>query len=201
MWVIPGVDMGDFPSKSNGDINHLAEADAEFEPGCLTLDGEISQTERVDLLKYHKDRADPSADPLVPHHSSITMHAGKGHEGSWYGDDALAHAELLMDQFDILFNLEDSVSDPKLSRASDIRNVTPEQRAKFKHGMVFQGDRSQGHLKRDPTCLNVNNQRGDLPGNSGKMRGGVFRVFRERYSGYSGRGIQGIQGEVFRVFR
>ena len=46
MWIIPGVDMGDCPSKSRGDINHLAEADAEFAPGCLSLDGEIGQTER-----------------------------------------------------------------------------------------------------------------------------------------------------------
>ena len=53
MWVIPGVEMGDFPSKSDVDINHLAEPDSEVEPGCLTLDGVISQTERKDLLAYH----------------------------------------------------------------------------------------------------------------------------------------------------
>ena len=106
MWVIPGVEMGDFPSKSDADINHLAEADAEFAPGCLTLDGEIGQTERKDLIHYHNERANPNSNPLVPHHSSITMHAGGGNEGSWMGDDACAHTELLMDQFDVQFNLE-----------------------------------------------------------------------------------------------
>ena len=35
------------------------------------------------------------------------MHAGKGNgkEGSWEGDDANMHFELMMDQFNILFNL------------------------------------------------------------------------------------------------
>ena len=50
MWVIPGTEMGDFPSKSDADINHVAEADAEFAPGCLTLDGQISQIERKAMV-------------------------------------------------------------------------------------------------------------------------------------------------------
>ena len=86
------------------------------------------------------------------------MHAGGGNEGSWIGDDANAKAELLMDQFDIQFNLEASVPDMKLSKASDVRNLTEEQIARHQHGMAMQVDRSQGHLKRDRTSLNVNNE-------------------------------------------
>ena len=160
MWVIPGVEMGDFPSKSDADINHLAEADGEFAPGCLTLDGEIGQTERKDLIKYHNDRANPNENPLIPHHSSISMHAGGGNEGSWMGDDACAHAEVLMDQFDVEFNLEESVPDMTLARASDVRDLTQEQIDEHEHGLAMQVDRSQGHLKRDPTSLNVNNDPG-----------------------------------------
>ena len=74
--------MGDFPSKSDADINHLAEADSEFEPGWLTLDGEINQTERKYLLAYHAGRADQSLNPATPHDSSITLHADSGNEGS-----------------------------------------------------------------------------------------------------------------------
>jgi hypothetical protein len=37
------------------------------------------------------------------------MHAGKGHEGCWEGNDAYMHFELMMDQFYILFNLEHKV--------------------------------------------------------------------------------------------
>ena len=61
-----------------------------------------------------------------------------------------------MDQFDVLFNLEESVPDPKLATADDMRNITADQRRLFKHGMVLQVDRSQGHLKRAPDALNVN---------------------------------------------
>ena len=137
MWVIPGVEMGDFPSKSDADINHLAEADGEFAPGCLTLDGEIGQTERKDLIKYHNERANPNSNPLIPHHSSISMHAGGGNEGSWMGDDACAHAELLMDQFDVEFNLEESVPVMTLARASDVRDLTQEEIDEHEHGLAM----------------------------------------------------------------
>lgn len=44
---------------------------------------------------------------MIPHCSTVHMHAGKGNgkEGSWEGDGANMHFELMMDQFDILFNL------------------------------------------------------------------------------------------------
>ena len=164
MWIIPGVDMGDCPSKSRGDINHLAEADAEFAPGCLSLDGEIGQTERKTMMEYYKQRQDPEKNPRIPLHSSISMHAGAGHEGSWMGDDALAQSELLMDQFDVLFNLVDKVPDPTAATANDVRHITNAERSQFKHGMCMQVDQSQGHLKRAADSLNTNNGINVKPG-------------------------------------
>ena len=45
--------------------------------------------------------------------------------------------------------------DPSLACANDIINVTPEERLKFKYGMVMQVDRSQGHLKQADDGLNA----------------------------------------------
>ena len=47
-----------------------------------------------------------------------------------------------------------------LARASDVRDLTQEQIDEHEHGLAMQVDRSQGHLKRDPTSLNVNNEPG-----------------------------------------
>ena len=104
--------MGDMPTKSDGDICHLSEADAEFAIqfgcGCLSLVGKPGWITRKDLIGYISAKR-AGENPPVPHFSTVYMHAGKGHEGSWEGDDANMHFELMMDQFDILFNLEHKV--------------------------------------------------------------------------------------------
>jgi hypothetical protein len=107
-WVIPGLEMGDMPTKSDGDICHLSEADAEFGCGCLSLVGKPGWITRKDLIGYISAKR-AGENPPLPHFSTVYMHAGKGHEGSWEGDDANMHFELMMDQFDILFNLEHKV--------------------------------------------------------------------------------------------
>ena len=110
-WVIPGLEMGDMPTKSDGEICHLSEADAEFGCGCLSLVGMPGWITRKDLVEYIRAKR-AGENPLIPHFSTVYMHAGKGHEGSWEGDDANMHFELMMDQFDILFNLAHRVSIP-----------------------------------------------------------------------------------------
>ena len=157
-WLIPGVEMGEMPTKSDGEILHLSEADAEVSPGCLSLDGTIGRINRKDLKEYIRAKH-AKENPRIPLHSSIWMHAGKGNhqEGNWEGDDAAMHFELLMDQFDILFNLVDEVPDAREARANDILNVTSAQRLQFKYGMAIQIDRSQGHMKRNHRSLNTKN--------------------------------------------
>lgn len=169
-WLIPGIEMGAMPTKSDGEILHLSEADAEVGPGCLSLDGEIGKIYRKDLIEYIRAKHN-GEDPLVPHHSSIWMHAGKGNhqEGSWTGNDALMHFEFLMDQFDVLFNLVHQIPDPKLARANDILNVTDSQRQQFMYGLAIQIDRSQGHMKRDPESHNTKNGDGMKVTTKGKQ--------------------------------
>ena len=105
-WIIPGLEMGDMPTKSDGDLCHLSEADAEFGCGCLSLVGKPGWISRKQLVEYIRAKR-AGENPLIPHYSTVHMHAGKGNgkEGSWEGDDANMHFELMMDQFDILFNL------------------------------------------------------------------------------------------------
>ena len=65
-----------------------------------------------DEVKTHVPliRAKFRAEHLALEHMLVNLTgAGKGHEGSWEGNDANMHFELMMDQFDILFNLEHKV--------------------------------------------------------------------------------------------
>ena len=55
-WLIPGVDMGDIPPKSDGKFKHLAELDAEHEGGCISLDSTVGQISRSELHEYIKDK-------------------------------------------------------------------------------------------------------------------------------------------------
>ena len=154
MWIIPNVDHGDMPTKSDGEICHLAEMDVEFGCGALSLDGKLGQIERKEMVAYLRDKH-LGLNPKIPLYTSIAMHAGKGNEGSWEGDDANMHLELMQDVFDILFNLEHRVPDPTKATANDILKITDAERAKFEHGLVYQIDRSQGHLKRAADSLNT----------------------------------------------
>ena len=82
-WLIPGVEMGEMSTKSDGEILHLSEADAEISLGCLSLSGTIGRTTRVQMKEYIRAKR-AGENPRIPHHSSVWMHAGKGshQEGS-----------------------------------------------------------------------------------------------------------------------
>ena len=51
-WLIPGVDMGDIPAKSDGEFEHLAELDCEHKGGSISLDGTVGQISRKDLHHF-----------------------------------------------------------------------------------------------------------------------------------------------------
>ena len=90
-WLIPGVDMGDVPPKTDGEFEHLAECDSEMWGGTISLDGTIGQISRKELRSYiEAKRGGISA--LVPRYCSICFHAGASGEGYWTGDDALTMA-------------------------------------------------------------------------------------------------------------
>ena len=169
-WIIPGVEMGAMPTKSDGKILHLSEADAEIQNGCLSLDGRIGHITKKELEAYIQGKHN-GENPQIPLHSSVWMHAGKGNhqEGSWTGEHALMHFELLMDQFDVLFNLAHKVSDPAGARANDVLDVTEAEREAFQYGLAIQIDRSQGHMKRDHTSLNTKNGAGMKTSTKGKQ--------------------------------
>lgn len=167
-WIIPGIEMGDMPKKSDGDICHLSEADGEFGPGCLSLTGAPGMISRTTMREYLRAKR-AGENPLVPHHATVYMHAGGANEGSWEGDDANDHMELLQDMFDVVFNLEAELPDMKAARANDLLAITPERRAAFKYGLVMQIDRSQGHMKRPPCGLNTKNPPGINKGPGGKQ--------------------------------
>ena len=154
-WLIPGVDMGDIPPKSEGEYEHLAEADLEIQGGTLSLTMLPGQISRTDMRAYIAAKRAKNLDYLVPHYSSVRMHAGQGAEGSWFGDDSKEHFELIVDIFDILFNMPE-VLDPTKATVGDLLKVTKEQRQAFPHGLAVQGDRSQGHLKMSADCINAN---------------------------------------------
>jgi hypothetical protein len=158
-WFIPGVDMGDMPTKSDGDILHMSEMDMELAPGCLSLDGEVGAIQRKEMHDYIQGKH-RGENPKVPLYSSVHMHAGKGHEGSWMGDDAHMHMELLLDQFDVLMNLQHRIADPTTARADELLAITASERSSFKHGLACQVDRSQGHMKRAVDGLNTKNGKG-----------------------------------------
>ena len=160
-WLIPGVEMGDMPTKSDGEILHMSESDAEFGCGCLSLDGKIGFITLKELAAYIKDKHE-GKNPKIPLHSSVHMHAGKADhkEGSWEGKHAFMHFELMCDQYDVLFNLEHRVPDPTKATASDVLSITDEERDAFKFGMAQQIDRSQGHLKRNHESHNTKNGKG-----------------------------------------
>ena len=75
------------------------------------------------------------------------MHGGAGWEGYWLGDDAKMQFELILDIFDVRYNMYMPwVEDAAKATTHDLAAVTDEQRAKFPYGLAVQGDRSQGHL-------------------------------------------------------
>ena len=154
-WLIPGVDMGDIPPKSDGEYEHLAENDVEMQGGTLSLTLQPGQISREDMRKYIAAKRARQVDYPVPHYSSVRMHAGAGAEGSWFGDDAKDHFELIIDIFDLVFNMP-WVQDPTKATVGDLLAVTKQQREAFKHGLAVQGDRSQGHLKMSKDCINAN---------------------------------------------
>ena len=70
-WKIPGIEMGDCPPKSKGDIMHLADANAELEPGCFSLDGELGtydHKERNEELHCSEACWRGSGGPNAQHH-------------------------------------------------------------------------------------------------------------------------------------
>ena len=168
-WLIPGVDMGDIPPKSDGEYEHLAEVDAELEGGTISLTRLPGQISRQDMRKYIKAKRERQVAYPVPHFSTVRMHAGSGGEGAWFGDDAKDHFELIIDIFDIVFNMP-WIEDPAKATVGDLLAVTKEQRAIFPHGLAVQGDRSQGHLKMAPDCPNANKIRKKVGGGQPHFR-------------------------------
>ena len=143
--------MGDCPPKSKGDILHLADANAETESGTLSLDGKLGIITLKDLRAYIRGKHS-GKNPPVPSYITVRMHAGKGNEGYWSGEEAMMHFELILDIFDLLFNMP-WVADVTKATANDLLAVTNEQRAVFKYGLCVQIDRSQNHLRRPPDAL------------------------------------------------
>ena len=70
------------------------------------------------------------------------MHGGAAGEGYWLGDDAKMQFELILDIFDVKFNMP-WIIDPLKATTMDLAAVTDVQRAAFQHGLAVQGD----HLK------------------------------------------------------
>ena len=87
-----------------------------------------------------------------------------GGEGYWLGDDAKMQFELILDIFDVRYNMTWIPNGTKAT-THDLAAVTDEQRAKFPYGLAVQGDRSQGHLKMAPDCTNAN-----------KLRKGAYKL-------------------------
>ena len=81
-------------------------------------------------------------------------------EGYWLGDDAKMQFELILDIFDVRYNMP-WVEDATKATTHDLAAVTDEQRAKFPYGLAVQGDCSQCHLKMAPdsVCTNANKLR------------------------------------------
>ena len=177
-WFIPGIDMGDMPTKSHGDIEALAQMDNEFGAGCITLSGAVGQTHIKDMSSYIRDRHD-GKDCLVPHFSSVRMYAGQGEgkDGTWAGKESLEHIEMIVDQFDVTFNLVHRIPDPKLATAQDILKITEDEIAAFAHGLCIQVDRSQSHLSRPKDGLNTKNGKG-----INKKAGGAQPHFRHTFA-------------------
>ena len=171
-WLIPGVDMGDIPPKSDGEFEHLAEVDSELTGGTLSLDGSVGQTSRSELREYMKAKREGRL-CKIPCWSSIRMHGGAAGEGYWLGDDAKMQFELILDIFDVKFNMP-WIIDPLEATTMDLAAVTDVQRAAFQHGLAVQGDRSQGHLKMAVDCTNANKIR--------KNPGGLQPHFRHTFS-------------------
>ena len=157
-WKIPGIEMGDCPPKSKGDIIHLADANAEVKSGCLSLDGKLGMITRKEMKNYISRKRKGEA-VRIPLHGTVWMHAGASGEGYWMGEDAMMQFELHCDQFDVVFNMP-WIQDPTKATAQDILALTDAQRAEFKYGMCEQIDRSQNHLRRPPDGLNVKNGKG-----------------------------------------
>ena len=172
-WLIPGVDMGDIPPKSDGEYEHLSELDMEIEGGTLSLTRLPGQISRQQLRAYIKAKRDKVLHYKVPHYTSVRMHAGAGGEGSWFGDDAKDHFELIMDVFDILFNMP-WIADPLQATVGQVLAVTKQVRAIFPYGLAVQGDRSQGHLKMAADWPNANKIR--------KKHGGGQTHFRHMFA-------------------
>ena len=156
-WLIPGVDMGDIPPKSDGEFEHLAELDAEHEGGCISLDGTVGQISRTQLHEYIKDKR-AGQKVKVPRWASVRMHGGAGGEGYWLGDDSAMQFELIIDIFDVRYNMP-WIADPTEATTEDLAAVTDAQRAVFPYGLAVQGDRSQGHLKMAADSTNANKLR------------------------------------------
>ena len=79
-WLIPGVDMGGIPAKSDGEFEHLAELDCEHEGGSISLDGTVGQISRKDLHNYIACKRKGTL-MVVPRWGSVRMHGGAGGEG------------------------------------------------------------------------------------------------------------------------
>ena len=154
-WKIPGIEMGDCPPKSKGDIIHLADANAELRSGCLSLNGELGMITRKEMRHYiHEKHAGRAV--AVPIYNTVIMHVGASGEGYWTGEDAMMQFEMTCDQYDVVFNMP-WITDPMEATSLDILALTDEQRADFMYGLCEQLDRSQNHLRRPPDGLNVKN--------------------------------------------
>ena len=157
-WKIPGIEMGDCPPKSKGDIIHLADANAELKSGTLSLDGLLGMITRKELRHYIKMKREGKEVP-VPKYITVWMHAGSAGEGYWIGEDAMMQFELMSDIFDLIFNMP-WVTDLSTATSTHILAITMQQRGEFMYGMCPQIDRSQNHLRRPPDGLNTKNGKG-----------------------------------------
>lgn len=157
-WKIPGVEMGECPPKSKGDIIHLADACAELGAGTFSLDGELGMITRKEMRSYIRAKRE-GREVKVPTYYTVWMHAGSSGEGYWTGEDAMMQFELMCDIFDLVFNMP-HITDLTKATSKHVLSITILQRRHFRYGLCCQIDRSQNHLRRPPDGLNTKNGKG-----------------------------------------
>jgi len=121
MWKIPGREMGDHPSKHHGTNLHTSETDFEITGGCLTLDGTQGHISKTAMETYIQGKH-AGLNPPIPCYSAVDMESGlaAGKEGTWKGKQALMYFEMLIDQFNVIFNLHHRVPDSTKVRANPL---------------------------------------------------------------------------------
>ena len=152
-WKIPGIEMGECPPKSKGDIIHLADANAELGAGTFSLVGELGMITRKEMRNYIQAKC-KGREVKVPTYNTVWMHAGSSGDGYWTGEDAMMQFELMCDIFDLVFNMP-HIIDLTKATSKHVLSITVTQRRHFRYGLCCQIDRSQNHLRRPPDGLNT----------------------------------------------